>query len=234
MMAQDKIVLAVFDFDGTLTTGHLWSAIAKHHHLKRVKRTAVYLYLLSHMPFWLAAKIRLYSQEKNRAKWGEDLPVLLKGFTREETGRVFTWVADHYFVPLLRPDIMEVLKEHKKQGHKIMLLSGMFSDFLEVVGQRIGVDYVVGTQLEIVNNRCTGRIIQPLCFGENKAVFLSAYVDQKKLSVDYGSSSAYADSIYDLPVFRMVGRPVATYPDKKLYELALSKKWQIIGKDMEA
>jgi HAD superfamily hydrolase (TIGR01490 family) len=232
-MAQDRTTLAIFDFDGTLTTGHLWAGIAKYHHQKKVKRTAVYLYILSHMPLWLAAKARLYSQEKNRAKWGEDLPVLLKGFSREEAAGVFAWVTDNYFMPRLRPDILDLLKEHKQQGHKIMLLSGMFAEFLEVVGQRIGVDYVVGTELEIVNNRYIGRIIQPLCFGENKAAFLSEYVKQKHLSVDYAGSSAYADSFYDSPVFRLVGRPVATYPDKKLYELALREKWQIVGKDME-
>jgi alcohol-forming fatty acyl-CoA reductase len=229
-MAQDKTILAIFDFDGTLTTGHLWAGIAKHHHQKKVKRTAVYLYILSHMPFWLAAKVKLYSQEKNRSKWGEDLPVLFKGFTLEEASKAFEWVTDNYFMPRLRPDILAVLKEHKQKGHKIMLLSGMFSEYLEVVGQRMGVDYVVGTQLEIVNNTYTGRIIQPLCFGENKAAFLSEYVKQKHLNVDYGSSYAYADSIYDSPVFRLVGRPVATYPDKKLYTLASKEKWQVIGK----
>jgi HAD superfamily hydrolase (TIGR01490 family) len=228
-MAQEKTVLAIFDFDGTLTEGHLWAGIARHHHQKKVRRIAVYLYVLSHMPLWLAAKLKLYSQEKNRAKWGEDLPVLLKGFTREETVKVFEWVTDRYFMPLLRPDMLAVLNEHRKQGHKSILLSGTFTEFLEVVARRTGVDYVVGTRLEIVNNRCTGRIIKPLCFGENKAVLLSAFLTQKQLEVDYEHSSAYADSIYDSPVFRLVGRPVAAYPDKKLYRLAASEKWQIMG-----
>jgi HAD superfamily hydrolase (TIGR01490 family) len=230
MMAQAKTILAIFDFDGTLSEGHLWAGISKHHHSRRVKRAAVYLYILSHMPFWLAAKIRLYSQEKNRAKWGVDLPVLIKGFTREEGRKTFEWVADRYFLPLLRPDMLAILKEHKQQGHKIMLLSGMFSEFLEVLGQRIGVDYVVGTRLEISDNRYTGRIVKPLCFGENKAALLAAYVKEKHLDVDFSGSSSYADSFYDAPVFRMVGKPVATYPDKKLNEIALNQKWRIIGK----
>jgi HAD superfamily hydrolase (TIGR01490 family) len=231
LMTPTKTVLAIFDFDGTLTTGHLWAGISSHHHQKKVKRMAVYLYILSHMPFWLAAKLKVYSEEKNRAKWGADLPVLFKGFTREEMEKVFDWVTDHYFVPRLRPDVLAVLKEHQKQGHKIMLLSGMFSEFLEVVGRRIGVDYVVGSRLEIVNSRCTGRIVPPLCFGENKAVMLSAYIKQKQLAVDCTLSSAYADSIFDSPVFRLVGRPVATYPDKKLYRLASAERWQIIGSE---
>ena len=228
-MAEDKITLAIFDFDGTLTVGHLWLGIAKHHREKKVKRLTVYTYLLSHMPFWLAAKIKLYSEEKNRAKWGEDLSVLFKGFSTEEGRKAFNWVTDNYFLPLLRPDMIQILNRHKKQGHKVVILSGMFSDFLDVVGQRIGADYVVGTELETVNNIYSGRIIKPLCFGENKARFLSRFIQLKHLNVDLKLSWAYADSIYDTPVFRMVGNPVASYPDNKLHNLALSEKWQIIS-----
>jgi HAD superfamily hydrolase (TIGR01490 family) len=231
-MPQEKTILAIFDFDGTLTTGHLWSGISKHHHEYRVKRAAVYLYVISHMPFWLAAKIKLYSQEKNRMKWGKDLSVLFKGFTREEGQRAFEWVTDRYFLPLMRPDVMAVLKEHRQKGHKIMILSGMFSDFLQVVAQRIGADYAVGTRLETVKGRYSGRIVPPLCFGENKAVCLSAYIAEKGLNVDFDNSSAYADSIYDSPVLRLVGTPVAVYPDKQLAEMARSRKWRTIGVDI--
>jgi alcohol-forming fatty acyl-CoA reductase len=231
-MVQAKTVLAIFDFDGTLTTGHLWEGIAKHHHQKRVKRMAVYLYMASHLPFWLAAKLKIYGEEKNRMKWGEDLPVLFKGFSREETGKVFAWVTDNYFMSMLRLEVLAELKEHKQQGHRIVILSGMFDGFLEAAGQRIGADYIVGTRLEISDNRYTGRIMGPLCFGENKAFLLAEFVKQKQLKVDWESSSAYADSFFDAPVFRLVGRPVAVYPDKKLHRMALNEKWRIIkGKD---
>jgi HAD superfamily hydrolase (TIGR01490 family) len=228
-MEENKITLAIFDFDGTLTEGHFWVGISKHHRAKKVNRLALYTYLLSHLPPWFASKLKLYNEEKNRAKWGQDLSVLFKGFTVEEARRTFEWVTDNYFIPLLRPDVMGILKEHKKQGHKVMILSGMFTDFLEIMGRKIGADYVVGTKLEKVNSMCTGRIIKPLCFGENKARFLNEFVQQNQLKVDFSRSSAYADSIYDTPIFRLVGRPVATYPDKELYRLALSQKWQIVG-----
>jgi putative phosphoserine phosphatase/1-acylglycerol-3-phosphate O-acyltransferase len=233
-MAEDQTILAIFDFDGTLTTGHLWSGIAKHHRQHRVKRVALYSYLFSHLPLWLAAKIKLYNEEKNRVKWGEDLSILFGGFTREEGRKAFEWVTDNYFVPLLRPEMMELLHRHQKQGYKTMILSGMFGDFLEVVAQRIGVDYVVGTRLELVNGAYSGRIIKPLCFGENKAKFLIEFIHLKQLGIDLKRCWAYADSIYDTPVFRIVGNPVAAYPDEKLYRLALSEKWQIIGRDSAA
>jgi len=228
-MTTDKTILAIFDFDGTLTTGHLWVGIARHHRKFKVKRLGLYLYLFSHLPLWLAAKAKLYSEEKNRAKWGEDLPVLFRGFSTGEANKTFQWIADNYFMPLMRPNLLAEIKEHQKQGHKVMVLSGMFTDFLNVVGQRIGVDYVVGTRLEVVNDRYSGCIVGPLCFGENKAAFLNEFIQEKRLNVDLQQSWAYADSIYDLSVFRAVGKPVATYPDSQLKSLAQHNHWQIIN-----
>jgi alcohol-forming fatty acyl-CoA reductase len=230
-MANDRISLAVFDFDGTLSKGHLWVGIGRHHRKNKVRRLTLYSYLLSHLPLWLASKFKIYSDEKDRIKWGEDLPVLFKGFSVQDARKAFIWVTDSYFMPLLRADVLEILKDHKQKGRKVMILSGMFVDFLEVVGQKIGADYVVGTRLEVVNNVYSGRIIKPLCFGENKARFLNEFVQKKQLDVDYSRSYAYADSIFDAPVLKMFGNPVATYPEKELYQLARNKQWQIVGKN---
>jgi HAD superfamily hydrolase (TIGR01490 family) len=228
-MADDKLVLAVFDFDGTLTEGHMWSGIARHHREKKIKRFAIYYYLFSHLPIWFAAKFKLYNNEKNIMKWGEDLPSLIKGFSAQDAGELFEWLADEYFMSLLRPDVMQRLEEHRKQGHKTMILSGMFEDFLQVLKLKIGIDYVSGTKLEIINNVYSGRIIKPLCFGEEKARNLAKFIKEKHINVDLSRSTAYADSVYDVPVFHMVGNPVAAYPDKELYQLALKNKWPIIG-----
>lgn len=228
-MAKDKINLAIFDFDGTLSKGHLWMGIARHHRQKRIKRRALLIYFLTHIPLWLASKVKLYSEEKNRAKWGEDLSVLFKNIFVEEGTKAFEWITDNYMIPLIRSDVLGILKEHQKKQHKIMILSGMFTDFLNVVAQRLGVDYVVGTGLERVGNKYSGRIVPPLCTGENKAKLLNKFIQTEHLNIDFSQSYAYADSIFDVPVFQMVSNPVATYPDNELYNLARERRWKVIG-----
>jgi HAD superfamily hydrolase (TIGR01490 family) len=228
-MTEEKIKLAIFDFDGTLSKGHFWIGIAKHHQKQKVRRLFIYKYMLAHMPLLIAAKMGLYKKDKNRIEWGEDLPGFFKGFTVQDAQKAFAWITDNYFRPLIRQDVIGVLNEHHKQGHKIVLLSGTFVDFLEVFGQRVGVDYVVGTHLEMTNGSYSGRIIQPLCFGENKAKYLAEFIKERHLEVDFSQSSAYADSIYDSSIFRMVGHPVAVYPDKELLTLAQKQNWEIIG-----
>jgi HAD superfamily hydrolase (TIGR01490 family) len=228
-MTQEKTILAVFDFDGTLTAGRVWEGIYQHHRRYKIKRVTFLVYFVTHMFLYLTAKAKFYSEDKCRIKWGEDIPVLFKGFTREEARKVFEWVFDSYFVNLMHRDIVEKLNEHKRQGHRVIILSGMFNEFLEIVVQRLGVDYAVGTSLEIKNGVYSGRIIRPLCFGENKVKFLKEFLKQKKLDADFSRSSAYADSIYDVPVLQLVGHPVATYPEKELRRLASEKQWPIIG-----
>ena len=228
-MTQNKTILAVFDFDGTLTSGHLWMGIAKHHWKKKVKRMALIGYITSHLPLLLLAKTKIYSQEKNRAKWGEDLIGLLKDFTIEETEAIFQWVTDEYFWPLMRQDVIARLNQHKQQGHKIVLLSGMFTPYLRIIGKKLKADYVIGTEMELKDRRYTGKIIQPLCFSDNKAKYLNRFIERQQFDIDLTASSAYADSFYDLPVLEMIGYPVATYPDRRLLELAKENGWESIG-----
>jgi HAD superfamily hydrolase (TIGR01490 family) len=230
-MPQEKIILAVFDFDGTLTEGHLWKGISLYNRVKKINRRAVFLYVASHLPGWLAAKIKLFSTEKSRISWGRDLSRLFKNTSVEDLRSTFEWITDHYFMPLMRPDIKRVMDDHQRQGHRVVLLSGMFTEFLEVIGPRIGADDVVGTPLEKKEGVYTGKIVPPLCFGENKFNYLQGWVRKQGLDVDYGESYAYADSIYDSPVFRMVGHPVVVYPDPELLKQAKRSGWKIIGEE---
>jgi len=77
-MIQDKCILAIFDFDGTLTEGHLWKGIALYNRTKKYKVGYFWLYLAAHLPGWLLTKIGLYSAEKNRISWGRALAQFFK------------------------------------------------------------------------------------------------------------------------------------------------------------
>ena len=228
-MSKEKVRLAVFDFDGTLTTGHLWIGLWKHHREHREKTLGVYFYLASHLPFWLLSKTGLYSVEKDRSRWGEGLSALVKGFSVSQAEEAFKWIRDNYFAPLMRKDMLERIGTHRSAGDRVVLLSGMFQEFLDLVGQNIGAEYIIGTRLELAKGIYTGRIIKPLCFGENKARLLVERMKTLDLDVDWQASTSYADSYFDFPVFKLVGHPVATYPDDRLRKIAEAGGWPIIA-----
>ena len=227
-MGEGKKTAAFFDLDGTLFQGHFWCGVVKHHVRYKVKLPQVSSYIATHIPLWLAHKLKLLSQETYQAKWAEDLAIAIKGFDRDEGLRTFDWISNNYVMKLLRSDTVALLNQHRNKGHIIVLISGSFTDFLETVKQKLGIDYVVGTKLEVIKNVYTGRIVKPLCLGVNKARLLTEFISQAQLNIDLGLSFAYADSILDAQVLEMVGNPIATYPDRKLLNLAQCRGWQIL------
>jgi HAD superfamily hydrolase (TIGR01490 family) len=222
-------VAAIFDLDGTLSRGHIWEGFRRYYaNYEKRKMPSMFAFLTTHMALWLLMKCKLYSKEKCWLKWTEDLNGVFKGLSKEEIQKMSQWVVDEYMLKLLRRDVVNILDQHKQSGHTVVIVSAAFSEVLEIVGQRLGVPYVIGTKLEIIDGKYTGKVIKPLCFGEDKAKLLKEFISQNGLEIDLSSSFAYADSIFDVPLLKLEGNPVATYPDKDLHQFAECNGWQIL------
>ena len=180
------------------------------------------------MPLWLAGKLKLIKEETYKSIWGQDMPFLLKGLGKDRVIEIYKWITDYYLMPLLHADILDLVESHKKRGHTTILLSGSFDDFLQVVREKLGIDFAVGTKLEVKNNVYSGRIIKPMGFGINKLKLLEDLISEDNLDLDLKKSFAYADSISDVPMLEITGNPIATYPDAKLLSLAKQRSWQIL------
>jgi HAD superfamily hydrolase (TIGR01490 family) len=218
---------AIFDFDGTLFTGHFWTGLIKHHFKQGTRRLSVVAYCATHYPLWFVYKLKLLTEDQAKIKWGEDLPVLLKGFTIDQLVDIYRWIEENYVTRLYRSDMLQLLNKHKEKGHVIIILSGSFTGFLEMIKGKLGIDHVVGTRLKMEENICTGTIEKPLCFGKAKAMYLRQYIETSGLHIDFDGSYAYGDSMTDLPVLEMVGHPVAAYADTRLRYLALRRGWSV-------
>lgn len=224
--AESKI--ALFDLDGTLVDAHLWLGMVKHHLKTKENLFSVFRYLTSHMalaPFW---KMHLISTEKYYQSWGKDLAKLIKGIKLERGKEIFNWLTDEYLLPVLKKNVLERLKKHQEEGLLTILISGSFQDLVDVVANRLNIDFAIGTELEVVKDKFSGKIIPPLCLGKGKAEKIGNFLSEKKLKINFKESFAYSDSIFDLPMLELVGNPVVVEPDKKLLEIAKDKGWQII------
>ena len=220
--------VALFDLDGTLVDTHLWLGMVKHHLKTKENLFSVFWYLISHMaqaPFW---KMRLISTEKYYQSWGEDLAKLIKGIKLERGKEIFDWLTNEYLLPNLKKNVLERLKRHQEEGLLIILTSGSFQNLVEIIANRLNIDFAIGTELEVIKDKFSGRIIPPFCFGEGKAEKLRNFLSERNLKINFKESFAYSDGIFDLPMLELVGNPVVVKPDKKLLEIAKNKGWQII------
>lgn len=220
---------AFFDVDGTLTHNRVWSGLFDYFREKRIHLGTHYVFLVVHYGLYFLHKIGLVSQVRFRSVWAENLSWHFKGFDQVQAEEMWTWVTENRILKDLRDDMVEVLRQHRRTGDLVFLVSGGPEGLLERFAKEIGADYVVGTRHEVVDGVYTGKNASPACQGKNKASFLQDKLAALALDIDLQECVAYADSISDFEFLSVVGKPVAVYPDSGLRAIALEKGWEIIG-----
>jgi phosphoserine phosphatase len=100
-----------------------------------------------------------------------------------------------------------LLRACKRNGVKVLLVSGGFTFFTERLKARLGLDYTISNTLEIVNGRLTGKVLGDIVGAEAKAAkFLSVLQDLKS---DRQFSVAIGDGANDLKMMAQAGLSVA-------------------------
>ena len=221
------MIIALFDSDGTLYSAQFGRGLMRYAS-EHNRRSKVQLYYASLLPYGLVAKVLPFTVETFHRVIISRLAWLIKGYDRQQASEVFEWIADEYLLPTLRSNALERLRYHQMQGHRVMIVSGMFTSCLELISNQLGVSDWVGTQIELNNGRITGRVLPPVIKGIDKVEQVRRYFADRKLKVDWASSFAYGDSYSDHDMLEMVGNPTAVHPDPALRTLAQESGWQIL------
>jgi len=212
--------LAVIDLDGTLLQGM---------NAERI----FYLHLLVHGHVGIFRMLGfLFSLLGDIVRMGLRPAIgsntrILKGRTPEEVRR---WAAafGHVFLRKAVPeDLRAKIMSLKQAGCRIVLLSGSLQVLVEQLKERLEAEILIGNDLEVADGRLTGRKAGIFPYGEKKLDALFERLDPE--GIDWSNSWALADRISDLPVFELVGHPVAVHADRRLRRLARKRGWEIVG-----
>jgi HAD superfamily hydrolase (TIGR01490 family) len=223
-----KTIAALFDCDGTLYSAQFGRGLMKNASEHGRKR-AIWAYYASVFFPYLLGKTRLFPHERSHRTIISQLAKLIRGLSVQDGNTVFEWNNQEYLLPTQRPEVIACLREHQVQGHAVVLVSAAFIPALVHLSKTLNVTGIVGTQLEVLNGKYTGRIVPPVMTGCDKYDFTHEFFSSRGVEVDWDASYAYADSITDLGLLELVGRPVAVYPDQKLHIHAQKEGWEIIG-----
>ena len=128
----------------------------------------------------------------------------------------------------LKDTVIRELKEHKKNGAGIVLVSGSFSACLDPLKDYLEADYCLCTKLEIIDDICTGYVIQPQTIGKGKVEAIRLFLKQCGFS-DLQSCFAYGDHISDVPMMEIVGNPVVVINTKEFEMYAKSRGWRMLS-----
>ncbi len=194
-MENDEKAIALFDFDGTLTTKDSLIDFIQY----AVGKPAFYFGLLWQSPKLAAFALKLMSNNKAKES------LLGHYFAGWEAER-FEQVARQYSLTqidrLMRPKGLERILWHQAQGHRVVVVSASMESWLQAWCHTKSVE-LIGTQLEIKAGRVTGKFASNNCHGQEKVNRIKA---QYNLA-DYQQIYAYGDTSGDTEMLELADKP---------------------------
>jgi phosphoserine phosphatase len=127
--------------------------------------------------------------------------------------------------PLVYDEAVTLIEDHQLAGRDVIIVSASGSEMVEPIGELLGADAVIASQLEIEDGRYTGKV-EFYAYAENKASAIEQLA--KRRGYDLGRSYAYSDSVTDVAMLDVVGHPHAVNPDKELRRIAVQRGWPVL------
>jgi phosphatidylglycerophosphatase C len=197
----DKVGVAAFDFDGTLT---------------RSDSVVPFLRLLARRPP-LAARLarRMHHLVPALARRDRDrlralaTDVTFRGVPSAEIEAIAADYGRSIAASRLRDDTTARLRWHLEQGHEVVIVSASYESYVHVVAAELGVDSVVATRLEVDGDAvCTGRLDGANCRAVEKVRRFEAWLAERGLARQAIELWAYGDSAGDRELLEYADHPV--------------------------
>ena len=128
-------------------------------------------------------------------------------------------------LPLVYEEAAELIRWHQEFGRDVVLTSSSAEDVVRPIAAHLGVADVVATRMEVVDDAYTGAI-DFYAYGAAKAERLAELARER--GYDLAACYAYSDSVTDLPMLTLVGRPHAVNPDRALLAHAEGTGWPVL------
>jgi phosphoserine phosphatase SerB len=185
--------LAAFDMDGTLTQGRLVFALAD--------------------KFGLSEKIKeIQASGQEGHLQTKAIAALFSGIAKSDLVNAVE------SIPLTK-NCEKAVAVFKEKNYKLGIISDSYTLAAEMVADRLGIDFVAANQLEIVDNKITGRVHMPLgwekigCFCKI-SVCKRYHLEQQaqKFGVPMEKTMAIGDTKSDLCMIQRAGVGISFMP----------------------
>jgi HAD superfamily hydrolase (TIGR01490 family) len=159
-------------------------------------------------------------------KMREFLSKMVTGWPVETVREIVADTLHNIVDPLVYDEAVSLIEEHHLAGRDVIIVSASGAEMVEPIGELLGVDAVIASQLSIDDEgRYTGEI-DFYAYAENKAAAIEQLAERR--GYDLIRSYAYSDSITDVHMLEIVGHPHAVNPDKELRRVARENSWPIL------
>lgn len=218
----NNLQAAYFDVDGTLAKSNIVEP------LLYIKKQSIspsrYRFWKAMLPvrfvYWtILDKI---SREKSTASIYKQY----KGISVETIDALKTQCYLEKYKHKLFSDALSTISLLKKQGVRIVLVSGSLDLFLQPLAQELGAE-LIASRLETKSGMYTGELKGVAVTGKQKVILINVHAHQNQLDLE--NCASFGDSSDDIPMLCSVKYPVAVNPDKGLASLAQKNNWQYVN-----
>jgi HAD superfamily hydrolase (TIGR01490 family) len=210
-------IIAFFDMDYTVLDTSSGLEYVKH--LREQGRISARLLL--HIAWWTLL-YKVSAVDMNRA-----VPKLLSYVDEVSATRLmadsYTWI-DQKLTAHITPRAVELIQAHRQQEHRVVLISASTQFAVQPVAELLNIDFIC-SQLVVVDDRITGDVVEPPCYGAGKITWAQRYADEHNAALS--TAYFYTDSHSDQPLLELVGHPIAVNPDARLKRIAQKRGWPL-------
>jgi HAD superfamily hydrolase (TIGR01490 family) len=137
-----------------------------------------------------------------------------------------------FFTNWVKPRVpqkaIDLVNQHRQAGDLLVMTTATNRFITELTAAYFQIPHLIATEPQLVDGRFTGQTTGTLNMREGKVTRLHAWLAARGAALDGYASTAYSDSINDLPLLQAVDTPVAVNPDAKLLAIAQKSDWRVI------
>jgi HAD superfamily hydrolase (TIGR01490 family) len=183
------MVLAIFDFDGTITYRDSFRDFLQY----AVKKPAYYLGLIALSPVLIAYMLGIVPNDVAKQKV---FAHFFSGWTTEDFGTLAEKYSASEIDNIIRPEALKKIVWHQRQGHTVVVVSASIKQWLSH-WCRVQKVNLISTEIESQNEILTGQFRTPNCHGSEKVKRLKERFDFSRIDYiyAYGNSSGDKDML---------------------------------------
>jgi len=177
--------LALFDFDGTITTKDSFLEFIKFACGK--PKFWFGMWLMS--PILILHLLKIIRNDKAKT-------IVFEYFFGNYTYHHFKILGEDFCktkIPsLIRPKALEKIKWHQQQGHKLIVVTASIKEWVEPWCKSMNIE-ILATEAEVIHEKITGKLASANCYGQEKVNRLNTHL----ILSNYTEIYAYGDSSGD-------------------------------------
>jgi HAD superfamily hydrolase (TIGR01490 family) len=131
-------------------------------------------------------------------------------------------------LPRIPQAARDLVDGHRRAGDLVVMTTATNRYITELTAATFGIEHLIATEVEIEHGWFTGLTRDLPNMREGKVTRLATWLAGRGLALDDCNSTAYSDSINDLPLLEAVNRAVAVDPDPRLEAVARKADWPVL------